>query len=188
MCHNKNRKQLKQPSVNEPPRVLPSRATGLVTQSQMYLPKLVGTIVCFKFNDRKFYEGQVTNYNTINKFYKIKYQDGDTKDYNHDKMQLYKKSSQRYSTQNKAKSAYYMFTNKYNKNIFFIPKKTTSNPIKRDYQRQWVSILLKHKLTELKAKYNNFAYAASGLNWDDKLNKIASYCDLFNHHNADTRQ
>ena len=146
MCCNKNEKQLDQPSINEPPRLLPIRVTGPVTQLQMCCPVLVGIIVCRKFNDGNFYEGEVTSYNVIKKFYTVKYLDGDTKDYDHDKICLYKKSNQRYSTPNK--SAYYMFANKYSENIFFILTKAAPNTIKHDYHQQRSSILLKHKLAE----------------------------------------
>ena len=111
---------LDQPIINDPPRVILNRATGPVTQLQIYHPKLIDTIVCCKFNDGKYYEGKVTNYDAINKFYQIEYLDGDTKDYNHAKMRHYKKSVQEYSTPNKAKYACYMFANKFDKIIFFI--------------------------------------------------------------------
>ena len=121
----------------------------------------------------EYYEREVTSYDTINKFYAIEYQDGNTEDYNHDEIRLYKKSSQSYSTPNKEKSACYIFANKYNENIFFILTKADQNPIKRNYQQQWDSILLNHKLAELRAKCNDFACAASGRVWDDKVHKMA---------------
>ena len=76
---------------------------------------------------------------------------------------------------------------KYNKNIFFVPTKVAPNPIKCDYQLQRASYLLKHKINELKVKCNEFTFAASGRVWDDKLNKMASYCDLINHHNEEMK-
>ena len=65
---------------------LPTRPTGPTTRSQAYKQEPIGTIVKRKFNDGKWYEGEVTHYDPINKLYKIKYRDGDTEDYDHSEM------------------------------------------------------------------------------------------------------
>merc|ERR1711884_457002 len=99
-------------------------------------------------------------------------------------MTQYQKPKQRYCKTGKSKC--YMLA-KYDKNIFFVPTKATPNPIKQDYQRQCASYLLKHKIDKLKAKCNEFAFAASGSVWDDKLNKMASYRNLINHYNEEMK-
>ena len=92
----------------------------------------------------------------------------------------------------------YLLEKKYDKNIFFLPKKASPNPIKSDYlktkclpDRQNVSILLQYKLDELRDKADfdfncighEFAHSASGRIWDDKLAKMCSYWGLINHLN-----
>lgn len=104
-----------------PPRVLPNRDTGPTTRSQTYQPEAVGTIVRKKFKeDGKYYKGKVTKYNSINKFYRIKYLDGDEDDFHHQEMTKYKKRHQKY---NKGLHQAYLLCDKYNQNVFFIPTK-----------------------------------------------------------------
>ena len=100
-------------------------------------------------------------------------------------MKEYRKPKQHYHKTGPSKC---YLLEKYDKNIFFIPTKAAPNPIKQDYQQQRASFLLKHKIDELKAKCNDFAFAASGWVWDDKFNKMASYQDLIHHHNEEMKE
>lgn len=52
----------------------------------------IGTIVRKKFNDEKYYEGEVISYDPISQYYKIKYRDGDEEDYDEKDMKQYKQS------------------------------------------------------------------------------------------------
>jgi len=64
----------------------------------LYHPEHIGTIVRKKFDeDGKYYEGEVTKYDSIDKLYTIKYKDGDQEEYEHDEMILYKKKDQHYT-------------------------------------------------------------------------------------------
>ena len=49
-----------------------------------------GTIICKKFN-KKYYEGEITGYDSINNFYKIKYLDGDIKEFTPNDITKYRK-------------------------------------------------------------------------------------------------
>ena len=75
---------------------LPTRPTCPITRSQTYKQVPIGTIVRRKFKNGKWYEGEVTHYNQTNKFYMIKYCDGDTEDYSHSEMKEYRKPKQHY--------------------------------------------------------------------------------------------
>lgn len=55
-----------------------------------------GTIICKKFS-RKYYEGEITGYDFINNFYKIKYCNGDTEEFMPDEITKYQKELQRYN-------------------------------------------------------------------------------------------
>jgi hypothetical protein len=54
------------------------------------------TIVCRRFTNGIYHEGEVTRYDPKEKFYKIKYQDGDTDEMTYDEVTNYKKKNQRY--------------------------------------------------------------------------------------------
>jgi hypothetical protein len=53
----------------------------------------IGTKVRKKFNDGKYYEGEVIRYDPINQYYKIKYRDGDQEDYDEKDMKQYKQNN-----------------------------------------------------------------------------------------------
>ena len=137
----------------------------------------------------------VTKYDAKNKCYAVKYADGDIGEYTHQDITSYKKKKQAYT---KKQYSTYLMGKQYDKNIFFVPTKASSNPIKSDYirtkclrDRQNASTLLKYKLDELRDKADaNFhcighelAHAAIGHIWDKELAKMFSYQDLINHLN-----
>ena len=93
LCRDAQGKQIiAHPDVPLPPtRVFPKRDKGPTTLLQTYQPETVGTIVRKKFDeDGKYYEGEVSKYDAINKFYLIKYFDGDEEDFDHQEMKKYK--------------------------------------------------------------------------------------------------
>jgi hypothetical protein len=66
----------------------------------------IGTIVRKRFHNGKYCEGEVIDYNTINKYYKIKFKDGDQEDFDEKDIKQYYKQNQQYSGtkhRNKAK-------------------------------------------------------------------------------------
>ena len=144
-----------------------------------------GTIVRRRFEDKKYYEGEVTKYDSVNDLYTIKYRDGDIEEYDAVDMARFKKKKQQYTP---PRHSAYMLADKYDHNIFFIPTKASPNPVKRDYKVKQASILLHHKLEELITNQPSVAYAASGRIWDEELNKLASYRDLILHYNDNTKQ
>jgi hypothetical protein len=50
-----------------------------------------GTIIRKRFPDGKYYQGEVINYDHANRYYKIKYEDGDQEDFDENDMELYYK-------------------------------------------------------------------------------------------------
>jgi len=85
---NDSRKKRK---VNDSPTI----TTTITTQSKSYHSKPIGTIVKKRSDkDGKYYEGEVTKYDSSNKLYTIKYKNGDQEEYDHDDMILYKKKDQ----------------------------------------------------------------------------------------------
>ena len=64
------------------------------TQSQ---PKIatepIGTIVRRRFEDNKYYEGEVIKYNAKDGFYTVRYQDGDIEEYDIMEMSRFKKKT-----------------------------------------------------------------------------------------------
>ena len=152
------------------------------TRSQTFVQEPIGMIIRKRFNDGKAYEGEITKYDSVNKFYTVKFQDGDIEEYDHNEVKRYKKKVQKYSKP--TESAFQ--TGNYDQNIFFIPTKACPNPVKRDYQIQQSAYLIKHRLEQLK-ELQESANAASGRVWDDELNKMASYRELITHHNEEIR-
>lgn len=181
------------------------------TRSQTYVQEKVGTIVRKQFNDRKFYKGEITKYDPVNKFYTIKYKDGDIEEYDHSEIKKYKKKKKEYSKQITQQSTgsktAFSATRQYDENIFFIPTKACPNPVKMDYRKSQAAFLIQHKYDKLRAEIEKaemeglydsklgdklgdgpeFAGAASGRIWDEELNKMCSYRDLITHENAEIR-
>jgi hypothetical protein len=145
----------------------------------------IGTIVCRRFEDKRYHEGEVTKYDTVNNLYTIKYRDGEIEEFDAINMARFRKVKQRYAP---TKHSAFMLRDKYDHNIFFIPTKASPNPIKRDYKLKQTSILLQQKLNQLINDHTSVAFAASGRILDEELNKLASYRDLIKHHNKETQQ
>ena len=96
-----------------------------------------GTIVRRRFEDKQYYEGEVTKYDAVNDLYTIKYRDGDIEKYDAVHMARFKKKKQRYAP---TKQSAFMLRDNYDHNIFFIPTKASPNPVKRDYKVKQASI------------------------------------------------
>jgi hypothetical protein len=54
----------------------------------------IGTIVRKQFHNGKYYEGEVIDYETINKYYNIKFRDGDQEDFDEKDIKQYYKQKQ----------------------------------------------------------------------------------------------
>lgn len=159
-----------------------------------------GTIVRRRFTTGIYHEGEIIRYDPIEKFYKIRYQDGDTDDMTYDEITNYKKKNQRYerrallllplpSHRQQQPPVQGLPTAKSTPPT--TPKPTTkSTPI---YRRRTTynacSSGLNNAVTHIEHNWNsNFAFAAGGAIWDDELNKFAKYRDLVNHHNDVIKQ
>jgi hypothetical protein len=57
----------------------------------------MGTIIRKRFHDGKYYAGEVVDYDATNKYYKIKYKNGDKEDFDEKDMKLYYKQNQHFS-------------------------------------------------------------------------------------------
>ena len=91
-------------------------------------------------------KGKIIHYEPINKFYTIKYQDGDGDEYNNNRIKLYTKKKQQYCHDTSS----FLVTTKADHNIFFIPTKASPNPMKCEYDLQKKTTrLLKGKLAAL---------------------------------------
>ena len=56
----------------------------------------IGTIV-----KKDMHEGEITSYDPVNNYYKVKFKDGDREEYAYDEILLYRKSTQIYSRKKK---------------------------------------------------------------------------------------
>ena len=84
------------------PQLLPIRTKGPTTRSQQ--PNRMhpnGTIVRKAFN-KGHYEGEITNHDPMEDFYRIRYSDGDTEEMTFMEVQQYKKPLQQYSPKHQA--------------------------------------------------------------------------------------
>ena len=131
--------------------------------------KDIGTIVRKKFPD-KWREGKVTSHNSVNQVYTILYNDGETDEYDSNKMRKYYKTHQHYSAKKhdkKPSRARALFSEpKYDTNFHYclLPCAKAPQSIPID-------------------TFKHYAMAAAGKVWDPELNKMASYRDLINHPN-----
>ena len=82
MCHNADGTQRYDKSTTKDQGVAVPDRPRPRTRSQTFVQEPIGTIVRKRFNDGKFYEGKITKFDPINKFYTVKFQDGDIKEYN----------------------------------------------------------------------------------------------------------
>lgn len=130
MCTDTTGKQQYVGINKEEQRVDHVREQGPQTRSQTFVQFLIGTIIRKKIGNRKYYEGEVTKYDATNKFYTVKYTDGNISEYSHQEIISYKKKKQAYT---KKRYSTYLLEKKYDRNIFFIPTKVSPNPIKNDY-------------------------------------------------------
>jgi hypothetical protein len=140
-----------------------------------------------------YHEGEVTRYDPKEKFYKIKYQDGDTDDMTYDEVTNYKKKNQRYKRRAllilplpSHRTQCKPFVQGLPTAKSTMPKpKTKQTPIYRHRTSfNACSSGLNNAVTHIERNWsNNFAFAAGGAIWDDELNKFAKYRDLVNHYN-----
>ena len=65
----------------------------------------IGTIIRKRFPNKQYYEGEVTNYDPTNQYYRIKYLDGDTEDFTPQEMKDHYHPYQRYTQKAEANEA-----------------------------------------------------------------------------------
>ena len=65
----------------------------------------IGTIIRKRFPNKKHYKGEVTDYDPTNRYYKIRYLDGDTEEYTPQEMKQYYHPYQRYTKKAEANAA-----------------------------------------------------------------------------------
>ena len=133
----------------------------------------IGTIIKKKFNDGKIYEGEITKYDPINKFYGIAYRDGDKEEFTHDEVTAHRKKTQKYSHNLKVRPLAFTTTNNSHRHHMSIPTKASPTPKIQD--RRPPAQPIRH-----------FAHVAGRI-WDEELNKMASYRELINHPNKEIR-
>ena len=146
-------------TINKPPTPSPRVVKPTTPQHTIHGK---GTIVRKRFEDGKYYEGEVTGYDTINEYYKIAYTDGDTEEYDNDDMKRYYKAFQRYAKPSRRGTA--LQTREHDSNFDY---RLFPTPKQRVIHR---------------------AYATGGTIWDPQLNKMAHYRDLIIHPNPDIQQ
>ena len=94
-CTNKH----KQNQAVTPPRVVRQ------TRSRAAKTYDIGTIIRKRFSNRKYYEGEVTDYDPINQLYQIQYLDGDAEEFTPAEMKQYYYQPQRYSQKTEVNAA-----------------------------------------------------------------------------------
>jgi hypothetical protein len=180
-----------------PPRVVPLDVSQQrITRSQTETDRVYtnGTIVRRKFSTG-YHEGEIILYDSKEKYYKIKYQDGDTEEMTYMEVKQYRKKNQRYSTRNtKALLLQPLQHRLPNQPIINMPtSKTVSGkwkpvpklrqlnrrpPINHSQQSNQFSHGYSSAVHHLKP---HFAFGAGGAIWDEGLNKMAKYRDLIKH-------
>ena len=88
----------------------------------------IGTIV-----KKGIHEGEITSYDPVNNYYKVKFEDGDREEYTYGEILLYRKSKQIYSRKKKIKPTTCGPKRHFSNAAFFIPTKANPNPVKKDY-------------------------------------------------------
>jgi hypothetical protein len=153
-----------------------------------------GTIIRKKFN-KGWYEGEVTGFDPSNSYYKIRYTDGDTEEFDHQEVKEYKKKVQAYTSrptnddQLTTRARYYAQLGR-------LQAKRTNSETKVK-QHQWA---LRTKKTHKSTFGNNvmhFAYSSwvrrkhqahkAGSIWDENLKKWMSLRDLLKHPDPSVR-
>jgi hypothetical protein len=122
----------------------------------------IGTIVRKRFDDYKYYEGEVTKYDYVNAIYTIKFKQGDTEEYTHNEVKRHYKQNQVYSGTKYGKALTARYDTNFNFNLFPTPKQARKVP---------------HR-----------ALAAGGTVWDEELNKMAHYRELIIHPNPEIQK
>ena len=120
-------------------------------------------------------------YDQVNKYYKVKFKDGDREEYTYGEILLYRKSKKRYSRKQKIKPTMCGPKRHFNNSAIFIPTKANPNPVKKDY-------IIKHQafiMQQQHKEYYQLAHSAlAGAVWDNELKKLVSYKELVNHRNS----
>ena len=96
MCKDDKGKQ-KFSGINHEEQRVPPAERGPRTRSQAINEFQIGTIIRKQYGDGKWYEGEISKYDATNKFYTVKYKDGDIAEYTHEEIKRYKKDKQVYS-------------------------------------------------------------------------------------------
>ena len=122
----------------------------------------IGTIIRKRFNDHKYYEGEVTQYDSLNAIYTIKFKHGDTEEYTHDEVKRHYKQNQVYSGTKYGKALYTNYDTNFDYTHFPSPKQAR--------------------------KVTHKALAAGGTVWDEDLNKMAHYRELIIHPNPEIQR
>ena len=158
-----------------PARLLrPRQCNTTGTKSPTVFPN--GTTVRKRFANGKFHKGVVILYDPVNQYYKIKYRDGASKDFDQQQLHHHHKRTQRYSVQpnllNPPITPPYhgIPISKQSRHVKPVPPRrqrhTTTSPFMQGYKHVATTLFL-----------HNFA-GAGGTIWDETLNKMAAYRDL----------
>lgn len=92
---NQSAPRVQPKETDEAPRVNPTERNVRTTKAKAIHAN--GTIVSKRFNDGNYYEGEIIGYDNINKYYLIKYLDGQQEDLDENEMKRYYKQRQKYS-------------------------------------------------------------------------------------------
>ena len=141
----------------------------------------LGTIIRKGFAIGQFHKGEVTAYDPVNHYYKIKYRDGNSEDFDHHQLQGQYKRKQQYSTN--AKLLVPPWTSPMPG--IPIPKQSRKIKLALSTQRQPRYVTLspltqRYKLAAT-ALFLQWFFGASGTICDETLNKMAAYRDLVKH-------
>ena len=130
---------------------------------------------------KDMHEGEITLYDPVNNYYKVKFKDGDREEYTYDEILMYRKSKKLYFRKKETKSTTCGSQCHFNNSAMFIPTKANPNPVKKGYMTKLRVFLMQQQHKE----YCQLAHSAlAGAVWDDKLKKLASYKELVNHCNS----
>ena len=124
----------------------------------------IGTIIRKRFPNGTRLEGIVTHYNSINGLYSIKYDNGETDEFDAVEMSRYYKQYAKDKPHKKALFSNQNYDTTFHYSLIPCAKAHQSIPIKQ---------------------FQHLAMAAGGTVWDPQLNKMATYKDLLNHPNQE---
>jgi len=100
-------------------------------RSQTARTHAFGTITTKKIGDGKTYEGEVTKYDPLNKFYSIAYKDGDKEEFTHEEVTTYRQKTQQYTRRRKVRSLVFATTSRSHRHKMSIPTKANPTPKRR---------------------------------------------------------